>query len=596
MASRLPRAGAPLLGVAATFLTLIMAGSLAASSVPADSYAPTGSPAPLPSVALSQTPAGSPSPTQATPGPVEPIPTPAPAQTPLASWRGVVLVYRAADLDYMDGAGQTSHLSASLSDSQLQTVTAVINKVPQTVSAWSDGMAQLELTVVLVPHSLEHFDRLLDDTDRSTIYDTLYPSSIQSDLDRYAPAGSYDSVFAVFPTADGLGHSIPLNAYGWTTPLRSDGSGFSAVPVPADLSQWTNDAYPEVFVHEWLHQVIDFYSAAGLNFDLHNTSKYGYTSTNECAPGATTTDCLSWNTWYRHVMSGTLPDRDGVTGLTAAVWANGTPTSPTFAVVHGNIVTLPDFNPCDALVTNDDQTTSVRVDYTGGHPCWQLAATADGHIFAVIDGGLGLSNVGRALLRPYAVSELTPDGWSEPRPLPFQTALSSVKVIGGDGVLWARSTALRTDGTAGDTTIYRSLDAGLTWTVIYGPVKDRVEILASVGPRLIAYDWGTTNGSFLLFNDFGASQAGVVNPSCSFGANSKLFVGPDQMFLVPDYGQVANGQVMSCRMDAGDMLWTPDYLDAAQLLSVPWKGQVVPLISGLTPVALAHDFDVTLAR
>ena len=88
---------------------------------------------------------------------------------------------------------------------------------------------------------------------------------------------------------------------------------------PHELWWWTGSSAPEeVFVHEWMHQVLFFHERAGrTNLDLHAGDKFGYKDKDG-----------SWKTWLMDVMQGKVKDGSKTIGVSADVWASGKPSAP----------------------------------------------------------------------------------------------------------------------------------------------------------------------------------------------------------------------------------------------------------------------------
>jgi hypothetical protein len=99
----------------------------------------------------------------------------------------------------------------------------------------------------------------------------------------------------------------------------SNGAGFSSVKTPLENWWWTDATYPEeVFIHEWMHQVLFFHETTGqTNVDLHSEAQYGYVKVDG-----------TWKEWLSDVMQGTVRSGNGYLGMDAAAWQAGTPTRP----------------------------------------------------------------------------------------------------------------------------------------------------------------------------------------------------------------------------------------------------------------------------
>ncbi len=252
--------------------------------------------------------------TPPTPEPTVAPPTPAPGATPAATWKGIVLLYTSTDVTYTRSDGTDYHLTATMSTDMHDLVLDTVGRFERSVGTWSNDLVHLNLDIVEVPHPITALDSL-----SGGIY-WVGPDSIKADMNRYAPVGSYDSIFVVWQARDAH-EIIPVGGWGLTLPPGSwaNGAGFSSVIAPSDMWWWTNAVAPgEVFVHEWLHQVVYWNEAHDrLDLNLHAGPDYGYQSENG-----------SWRRWLSDVMTGNIWDTDHYTGVSRDMWAADQPTQP----------------------------------------------------------------------------------------------------------------------------------------------------------------------------------------------------------------------------------------------------------------------------
>lgn len=250
---------------------------------------------------------------------VTPTPTPTPtpdepATAAAATWKGLVLIYRETDVTFTQANGSTYRLKATMSNTMYDLVKKTMGQAKRSVGTWSDGFAAMDLTFVDAPNPITSLAPL------GSGY-WVGPQSVKAELDRYAPTGTYDSVFVIWEPRDAAGVKIPVGGWGLTLPngTWSNGSGFSSIITPGQLWWWTNNPVPEeMFIHEWMHQVIYFHSKAGrMQLDLHAASKYGYVEVNG-----------TWKQWLSDVMRGRVNDNGNLLGVSRDIWAAGTPTNP----------------------------------------------------------------------------------------------------------------------------------------------------------------------------------------------------------------------------------------------------------------------------
>ncbi|MEX2548213.1 MAG: hypothetical protein WD830_10555, partial [Chloroflexota bacterium] len=292
----------------------------AATSKPttAPTSTPTVTPTSTPRTTASPRPSATAAPTQApTVAPtVAPTATPTPAATaqPAAKWKSLVLIYRETDVTFTRADGTEYHLQARMSATMHDVVLDTVDRFRRSVGIWSGGLASTSLTIVEVPHPITTLNKL------SGGY-WVGPDSVEADLDRYAPTGTYDSIFVMWQAKDDSGEKIPVAGWGLTLPPGgwANGAGYSSIITPSQLWWWTSSSAPEeVFIHEWMHQVVYFNRDAGrMNLDLHGGTAYGYAQENG-----------TWKRWLSDVMQGKVRDGDKFVGVSPQMWAAGTPSNP----------------------------------------------------------------------------------------------------------------------------------------------------------------------------------------------------------------------------------------------------------------------------
>lgn len=244
-----------------------------------------------------------------------PTGTPSPSRTDAAAtWKTLVLMYRETDVTFTRPNGSEYHLRARLSNSMYDLTTDVLGRFRRSVNNWSDGLAALDMDFVDVPHPLSHLNRL------STSY-WVGPDAVKADLDRYAPNGTYDSIIVIWNATDDAGVTVPVAGWGMTMAPGwwANGAGYTSVITPTHAWWWTDAVAPEeVFIHEWMHQVIFFHEVAGrMRLDLHAGPAFGYRDYRG-----------SWKEWLSDVMQGRVRDGDRFRGVSPEIWAAGKPTRP----------------------------------------------------------------------------------------------------------------------------------------------------------------------------------------------------------------------------------------------------------------------------
>jgi hypothetical protein len=221
-----------------------------------------------------------------------------------------------------------------------EAVTAVLERLPATVAAWSDGLAALEpMHLVEVRRQLNR----LSSSGEGRWW--AGPRDTREELLELSGDRPYDSVIVLWPSAPDL----PLCGWGCTVgPSEATfGAGFTSIASDHWPTLATDPDPEQGYVHEWLHQVEAVYRALGVGEDqlpnLHAAADFTSTRPASAPPFGRTyaehhdgvageTAARTWAPWYRDWMTGRLR-RVGATdaptplGLTAERWAlrNGGP-------------------------------------------------------------------------------------------------------------------------------------------------------------------------------------------------------------------------------------------------------------------------------
>jgi hypothetical protein len=260
------------------------------------------------------TPTATPQPT--VPPTPRPTATPQPTAAPAATWKGLVLIYPETDVTFTRADGTDYRLQTRMSGAMRDLVVDTVDRFNTSVRTWSNGVAAMEMDVVDVPHGITSLDKL------SSSY-WVGPRSVEADIDQYAPTGTYDSIFVIWQAKDAAGEKVPVGGWGLTLPPGgwANGAGYSSVITPSQMWWWTNSSAPEeVFVHEWMHQVVyhNENTQAGFDFDLHAGRDYGYDDSDG-----------TWKRWLSDVMQGKVRNGDQLLGISRSMWAAGSPRQVT---------------------------------------------------------------------------------------------------------------------------------------------------------------------------------------------------------------------------------------------------------------------------
>jgi hypothetical protein len=223
-----------------------------------------------------------------------------------------------------------------------EAVTAVLERLPATVVAWSDGLAALEpMHIVEVRRPLSS----LSSSGEGRWW--AGPRDCREELAELISDRPYDSVIVLWPSAPDL----PLCGWGCSVgPSEATfGAGFSSIESGHWPTLATSPDPEQGYVHEWLHQVEAIYRTLGVDQaqlpDLHAAADFtstrpideppfgrSYAEYHEGSDAGAGIPALpaarTWAPWYRDWMTGRLRRLGGdAGGATAGVAGAGADAS-----------------------------------------------------------------------------------------------------------------------------------------------------------------------------------------------------------------------------------------------------------------------------
>ncbi len=224
-------------------------------------------------------------------------------------WRTLVLVYPVLDARWGSGLQRTRTQRVMTRDERAA-VMGVVESLPATVSAWSDGLATLEpLDIVEVRRPV----RSLSSSGGGRWW--VGPREVRPELEAVAGTGAtYDSVYALWPCDP----SVPQCGWGCSIgPSEATfGAGFSSISTDHWRTLLTDPDPEQGYVHEWLHQVESVYRALGVSEaevpPLHDAAAYTSSRPADEPPfGRTYAEyhdggSRTWAPWYHDWMTGRL--------------------------------------------------------------------------------------------------------------------------------------------------------------------------------------------------------------------------------------------------------------------------------------------------
>lgn len=241
-------------------------------------------------------------------------------------FRTLALFYLVTNAKYGSGLSRR-RAQRVVARPEREAVTAVVESLPATVAAWSDGLAAVEpLHVVEVRRPLA----TLSSSGGGRWW--AGPRDCRPELVEHAPEGRYDSILVLWPCAP----DVAQCGWGCTIgPTHTGGAGFTSISTDHWPTLATDPDPAQGYVHEWLHQVEAVYRGLGLGEaelpGLHEAGSFTSTrdpleppfgrSYAEYHDGSgARAGARTWAPWYRDWMTGRLRPiaPDGPTGAPGA--------------------------------------------------------------------------------------------------------------------------------------------------------------------------------------------------------------------------------------------------------------------------------------
>jgi hypothetical protein len=140
------------------------------------------------------------------------------------------------------------------------------------------------------------------------------PANVADQLDALAPPGSFDSVFILWPQQDSAtGTRIPSCGWGFGMGSTRWSKTYATV-ANAPTFAWQGEPAGEVWLHEWLHGVCQFFAGFGYSMpsrDADGAEIHGYIRSDEAG----------WTTYYRDLMTAAVRENGTTSGIPRAAWA-----------------------------------------------------------------------------------------------------------------------------------------------------------------------------------------------------------------------------------------------------------------------------------
>jgi hypothetical protein len=224
----------------------------------------------------------------------------------MAAWKTLLLVYRELEVKL----GRSKRFHHVLSEGEVDNALWSFRGFPRLVEELTSGAASVESKIIKIERPLSSLTR------RRQKEWWPSPGDTRPELDRFAPAGKFDSIFVFWPQHD-FGRETSVPGYAWGLGMGgsdwSNGATYAAI-ANAPSASWKNEARGEVWLHEWLHGV------------CHHFAQRGHTMPDSDADGAelhgyTRSPTGGWTEYYRDLMNGTVVEKGERVGIPLRAWS-----------------------------------------------------------------------------------------------------------------------------------------------------------------------------------------------------------------------------------------------------------------------------------
>jgi hypothetical protein len=224
----------------------------------------------------------------------------------MAIWNALLLVY----LELEVKLGRSSGFHLVLSESEIADALWSFGGFPRLAEELTSGAARVEPEIITTERPLSSLTR----RGRNEWWPS--PHDTRRELDRFAPAGKFNSIFVFWPQHDFLRRtSVPGHAWGLGMGASdwSNGATYAAI-ANAPSANWKNEARGEVWLHEWLHGVCHHFAQRGHRMparDADGAELHGYARS----------PTLGWTGYYRDLMNGNVVEAGKEVGIPPGAWS-----------------------------------------------------------------------------------------------------------------------------------------------------------------------------------------------------------------------------------------------------------------------------------
>lgn len=228
---------------------------------------------------------------------------------PVAVWRSLLLIYADIDVRLCRRSQRSQRFSYVLSNQEVEDAVRSFQRFPILVQELTSGRAGIDYEIIHVQRCLTSLTPIRKESFWPS------PNDTREELDRFASAGSFDSIFVLWPQhslTDGA--SIPSDAWGLGMAASSwSNEATYATATNAESARWEIPVVGEVWLHEWLHGVCAYFRGRGYPMpagDADGGARHGYIQS----------AVSGWTDYYRDLMTGNVIEEGKVIGIPRDAW------------------------------------------------------------------------------------------------------------------------------------------------------------------------------------------------------------------------------------------------------------------------------------
>jgi hypothetical protein len=224
-------------------------------------------------------------------------------------WKSLLLIYRSIDVRCGSRQKRPKRFAYTLTEREIEDAIESFQRFPWLVEELTSERAGIEFQIIRADRSLTSVTLLGQETYWPS------PDDTRPEIERFAPPGSYDSIFVFWPQRNLVdGASVPSGGWGLAlaaSPLSNDAT-YAAV-ANVELSTWQVPVIGEVWLHEWLHGACAFFARKGFSMpdgDADGGARHGYSRS----------PVSGWTVYYRDLMGGNVLENGKRTGIPLDAW------------------------------------------------------------------------------------------------------------------------------------------------------------------------------------------------------------------------------------------------------------------------------------